>query len=178
MNQVVDSISQISLAFNFSIDVYMNKYLFSVLVIWVEENCWWLSKVSPQWTLLTWLNWKCYQQSGAECSGHSSLQSIEHSYQRWMCETAGKAQLLSVAMEPQSLLMSSFMLLLHSISISMVEECLVFLWPKVVEWLTLYIREVLVSHLSSETGCPDRFFLYFSVPPGRCLDSTSKLDPF
>jgi hypothetical protein len=48
----------------------------------------------------------------------------------------------------------------------------------VVQWLALLpcIREVLCSNLGLETGYPDlRFSCFFSVPPGKCLDSILKL---
>jgi hypothetical protein len=41
--------------------------------------------------------------------------------------------------------------------------------------LLLRIREVLGSSLDTETGCPDRFQWYFSIPPGKCRYNTSNL---
>jgi hypothetical protein len=47
----------------------------------------------------------------------------------------------------------------------------------VVEYLTLLlrIREVPGSNLDPETGCPDRDYMVFSVPPGKFRKRTSKL---
>jgi hypothetical protein len=53
----------------------------------------------------------------------------------------------------------------------------VYLPNVVVEWITLLLRflEDQVSNIDPETGYTDRFFVFFSVPPGICGDSTSKL---
>jgi hypothetical protein len=44
----------------------------------------------------------------------------------------------------------------------------------VVEWLTLlfHIQEVPGSNLVPETDYSEGIFVFFSVPPGRCRDST------